>query len=179
MMKHVRKKAYNYWIQWARNRVQVNNPQTVNSKNIYILPSKFGWIYSVLVLSLFTGAINYQISTIFLMTFLLAVIGLISAWEACGNMNHLSIKLINIEDAQQNKPAKLTLLIQSPQKTRFGFDCYINKQCKIHIEEVSTEGTQVFLPITTSARGFFFTSSNCPYKLLSFWHFYSMELCLF
>jgi hypothetical protein len=39
------------------------------------------------------------------MTFLLAVIGLVSAWEAHANLKEISLKLISVEDTQQGKPA--------------------------------------------------------------------------
>lgn len=176
MIKQIKNRTYHYWTQWIRKRIRQGNPQIVNSKNIYIVPSGFGWAYGVLVLSLLTGAINYQISTIFLMTFLLAVVGLVSAWETQANLKELSIKFISIEDAQQGKPAQLILLIQSSQKIRFGLEFQIAKQAKIRLEKIPKQGLQILLPIETSKRGCFSVppiviSSQFPLGIFSVWSY--------
>lgn len=74
-----KKKVRAFWEGWVKKRNLPGNPQTLNSRNLYILPSGFGWAYGVIVLILFLVATNYQINTIFLMSFLVATIGLVSA----------------------------------------------------------------------------------------------------
>ena len=174
MITQIKASSINYWNQWIRKRSPASNPQTFNSKNVYILPSGFGWIYGLVLLTLFSGAINYQISTVFLMTFLLAVIGLVSAWEAHANLKEISIKLIAIEDAQQDKPAQLTLLIQSNNKVRYGLEFQIAKQSSQRLEKIPLEGLQLILPIETTKRGRFslppiVISSLFPFGIFHVW----------
>lgn len=175
-MKQFRDKTYNYWTQWIKKRIQPANPQRLHAKNIYILPSGMGWAYGLLVVSLFTGAINYQISMIFLMTFLLAVIGLVSAWEAHANLKELSVQFISVEDTQLGTPAQLTLLIRTQQKIRFGLEFQVGKQAKIRVEQISGQGQQITLPIETSSRGYFLmppiiVSSPFPFGIFSVWSY--------
>lgn len=176
MIKYIKNRSYPYWTQWIKKRIRQGNPQILHAKNIYILPSGFGWAYGVLLLSFLSGAINYQISTIFLMTFLLAVVGLVSAWEAHANIKALSIKFISIEDTQQGKPAQLALLIQSQQKIRFGLEFQIGKQAKIRLEKIPPQGVQIILPIQTSSRGYFplpaiIISSQFPFGIFCVWSY--------
>jgi uncharacterized protein (DUF58 family) len=161
---------------WIIKRGAKGNIQVIGSRNIYILPSKFGLVYVVLVLSLLTGAINYQISTIFLMTFLLAVVGLISAWETQLNLKGLSIQFISIEDAQQGVPAQLLLLIHSQEKMRYSIEFQIGSDPKTRIEKIPAEGLQIVLPVATFSRGVFpippiVISSNFPFGFFTVWSY--------
>lgn len=176
----MRKKNPRRWEHWIKKRNPRGNPQRLTSSNVYILPSKFGWIYGLVLLTFFTGAINYQISTVFLMTFLLAIIGLISAWEAQGNLKGLSIQLISIGDTQQGKPAQITLLIQPGDKVRFALEFQLDKQPKTRLEKIPLEGIQFILPIETIARGCFtlppiVISSVFPFGIFQVWGYAFFE----
>jgi len=170
----IKKNARSYWGSWAKRRTPKGNPQTLGSNNIYILPSGFGWVFGILLLSFFSGAINYQISMVFLMTFLLTVIALISAWEAHANLKDLTIKLISLEDAQQGKPAQAILLMTSNNKIRFGMDFQLAKQPKTRLEKIPLTGMQFIVPIETSQRGYFalppiVISSLFPFGIFRVW----------
>jgi uncharacterized membrane protein len=94
-------KATKVWEWWVKKRNRQTNPQILDARNLYILPSSFGWVYGVVVLSTLVAAINSQINTIFFMTFILGIIGLISCLEAHGNLEDLAIKFITINDTLQ------------------------------------------------------------------------------
>ncbi|MDI1352546.1 MAG: hypothetical protein PSV35_07225, partial [bacterium] len=176
----LKKNSLNYWEQWIKKRNRSGNPQILNANTIYILPSGFGLLYAVMLLTVFSGAINYQISAVFLMSFFLAIIGLVSAWEAHANLKSLSIKLISLEDAQQGDPVKVTLLIQSNKKMRFGLDFQIGSQHKIKLEKIPEEELQFILSIETTARGYFpmpriQISSLYPFGLFRVWSYAYFE----
>jgi uncharacterized protein (DUF58 family) len=170
----------NYWVKWVKKRNRLGNPQTLHSRNLYILPSGFGWAYGLVVVTLLFGSINYQISTMFLMTFILAIIGLISAWEAHANLKNLAFQFIAVEDAQQGTPAKITLLIQATNKIRFGVDFQIASQPKIRLEKIPLEGLQFIVPIETATRGFFplpavIISGLFPFGIFKVWSYAYFE----
>lgn len=174
MITHIKNKGHTYWNQWIKKRNTPGNPQILDSNTVYILPSGFGWTYGLLLLSLFSGAINYQISTVFLMTFLLAVIGLVSAWEAHTNLKDLSIKLISVKDAQQGTPAQMILLIQGNNKFRFGLEFKLARQPPTRLEKIPPEGIQFILPLETTNRGCFpvprmTISSLFPFGIFRVW----------
>lgn len=181
MINQVKIKSKNYWNQWINNRTPLTNPQILGSNNVYILPSGLGWIYGLIVLTLCSGAINYQISTLFLMTFLMAVIGLTSAWEAHSNLKDLSIQLISVEDTPQGKPAQVTLLIKPNTKTRFGVVFQIANQPVTRIEKIPPEGMQFILPVETTKRGCFALprikiSSLYPFGIFKVWGYARFDL---
>lgn len=174
MIKQIKKRLFAYWDKWINKKITKSNPQFLDSKNIYILPSGFGWAYGLLVLSLFSGAINYQISTVFLMTFLLATIGLISAWETHANLKDLSIQLISIEDTYEGIPVQAVLFIQSNNRVHFELEFLLGNQLITCLEKVSPQGTQFILPIVTTGRGCYAlpkitVSSRFPFGLFRVW----------
>jgi uncharacterized protein (DUF58 family) len=177
---YLKTKGFNYWNQWIKKRKTAGNPQILEANTVYILPSGFGCAYGFLLLTLFSGAINYQISTVFLMTFLLAVIGLVSAWEAHANLKELSIKLIAIKDAQSGTPAQITLLIQGNNKMRYGLEFKLPNQPASRLEMIPAEGMQYVLPIETSHRGCFplpriVISSLFPFGIFRVWGYASFD----
>lgn len=169
-----------FWDEWAKKRNRAGNLQTLNSRNIYILPSGFGCIYGLVVIILFLISINYQINTVFLMTFLLITVGLVSAWEAHANFNYLSFRLIAIEDAEQGTPAKIVIFIHPNNKSRFGIEFQIASQPKIRLEKVPPEGVQFIIPIETKERGYFSIprvniSSLYPFGIFRVWSYAYFE----
>lgn len=165
-----------FWQKWVRKRNQSGNPQSVHSRNLYVLPSGFGWVYGVVVLAIFLGAINSQISTVFYMAFLLAVIGIVSAWEAHANLKNLSFRLINVEDSSQGTPARMTIIIQPNNKLRWGIEFQIAAQPKTRLERIPPEGLQFVIPVETTERGYFLVpviviSSLYPFGIFRVWSY--------
>ncbi|MES2217991.1 MAG: hypothetical protein V4501_06235 [Pseudomonadota bacterium] len=168
------------WERWVKKRNRAGNPQTLDSHNLYILPSKFGWAYGVVVITTLVGAVNSQINTIFLMTFLLAIIGMISALEAHANLKDLSFKFIVIKDSQQGIPVKITLFIQANRKRRFGVEFQIASQPKTRLEKIPLEGIEFIVPVETPMRGRFLLppitiSSLFPFGIFRVWSYLYFE----
>ena len=174
MITHAKIKFRARWDKWARRRQASGNPQTIDSRNLYILPSGFGWAYGAVVIILLTSAINYQINTIFLMTILLVMIGMLSAYEAHANLLNLSFQFVATEDAQQEIPAKITLIVRANTKNRFGISLRIASQPETRLEQIPSEGLQFIIPIKTVNRGYFplppiIISSVFPFNIFGVW----------
>ena len=155
------------------------NPQYFNSKNVYIIPSSFGWAYAFVLLTLFFGAINYQVSLAFLMVFLIALMGLGSAWQGHANLKGLTIKLVSIDDTYEGKPAKINLLIFSQQK-RFNLEFQVDKQASVTLENIETQPLPCSLLLETNKRGYFTLpplkiSSVFPLGLFKVWGYVYFE----
>jgi uncharacterized protein (DUF58 family) len=77
---------------------ETHNPPTrdsilLHNRRLYILPTRFGYMFAILLLFLFLGAINYQNSMAFMLTFMLTSLGIISLWHTHKNLLGLTIKL--------------------------------------------------------------------------------------
>lgn len=65
----------------------------LHNRRLYILPTRFGYLFALLLLSLFLAAINYQNSMAFVLTFMLTALGIISLWQTHKNLLGLTIKM--------------------------------------------------------------------------------------
>ncbi|MFT5506274.1 MAG: hypothetical protein ACI845_001115 [Gammaproteobacteria bacterium] len=66
---------------------------TLHNRRLYILPTRFGYLFAVMLLFLFLAAINYQNSMAFVLTFMLTALGIVSLWKTHGNILNLKIEL--------------------------------------------------------------------------------------
>lgn len=143
-----------YWSSWARRRAFSYHPQRFDFGNLYILPSAFGWIFGLVVFTIFLCAINYQVSLAFFMTFLLAIIGMMSAWEAHMNLKDLSIHCLSIVEAHENESIKIIVSFNFPQQNCYALSCFFDVSQQIILEKV-TSNTTITLNLLTTKRGRF------------------------
>ena len=54
---------------WFRIAQPIDNETKLSRRHIYILPTRFGWLYALLLIALLIGSINYSLSLGFAMTF--------------------------------------------------------------------------------------------------------------
>lgn len=64
----------------------------VDRHNIYILPSKSGWLFIASLIAILTGAINYNNNMAYLLCFFLSSLGFIAMLQTHQNLNKLIIK---------------------------------------------------------------------------------------
>lgn len=65
----------------------------LSQRRLYILPTRFGYIYAAMLLLLLLAAINYENSMAYALTFLLAGLGIISLWQTHKNLLGLAVEL--------------------------------------------------------------------------------------
>jgi len=79
---------------WFEKR---NPPSTdailLHSRRLYILPTRFGYLFAMLLMFLFLAAINYQNSMAFVLTFMLTSLGLVSLWQTHKNLLGLRVRM--------------------------------------------------------------------------------------
>jgi len=79
------------------NYIASRNPPSkdkilLHNRRLYILPTRFGYLFGVMLLFLFLAAINYQNSMAFVLTFLLTALAIISLWQTHKNL--LGVEII-------------------------------------------------------------------------------------
>ena len=82
-----------YWQKWFRVAKNHNSVATLNPRQIYILPTRWGIFYAVMLVLLLVGSINYSISLGYYVTFLLASLGNMAMLHTWRNLVHLTVSL--------------------------------------------------------------------------------------
>lgn len=88
------KQGYKQWFnkrfnQWLSQRIPAANEQKLNNRNIFIVPTKFGYGYVFSVLTLFLLGTNYQNNLILLISYLFASVFLTSMLYSFFNLSRL------------------------------------------------------------------------------------------
>lgn len=100
------------WIEQRNPRTR--EPILLHNKRVYILPTRFGYLYAVMLFVLMLAAINYQNSMAFVMTFLLTAIGIVSLWQTHKNLLGLSIELKTPQPVFQGEHLELFFKLGNP-----------------------------------------------------------------
>ena len=75
----------------SRKEIKADSSFSINNKNIYILPSKAGWLFIVALIAILSGAINYNNSLVYLLCFFLASLCFIAMLMTHKNLKNIII----------------------------------------------------------------------------------------
>lgn len=94
LFQRIRQRARN----WARKR-QGNDPSpvTLERRRVYILPTRAGVIFGMMLFAMLLGSMNYSNSMGFVLTFFLAGLGLVSMHHCHRNLEGLVLRIGRVE----------------------------------------------------------------------------------
>ena len=124
-------------------------PYQLHRRNVYILPTKYGLMFAALLLLMLIGAINYNNSLAYLVTFLLASLSVVAILHTYRNLLRLSLTSGHIEprfvgetltipvriDNRQG-PARLAIEIYFPDEHPSVLDIEAQQQQNIDLETI-------------------------------------------
>jgi len=106
---------------WFHNRLRRTDTLTLTQRNVYILPTRAGWMLALTLLLLLVASINYQLNLGYLLTFLLAGSAVVGMHVCHGNLRGLTLNLHPPEPVHASQPVDLQVrLISERQRTRYG-----------------------------------------------------------
>ncbi len=101
------------YIPW-RPPVMESGPIRLNARRLYILPTRAGLIYALLMLGLLVGAMNYSVSLAYLFTFWLAGLGIVAMLHTQRNLAGLTVRDKAVVPVFAGGTACFTLLLENP-----------------------------------------------------------------
>jgi len=96
-------------MRWVRRRGPTHPPLTLRYRQIYILPTGFGWIAGLLLAGMLLGSLNFNNNLGLLTTFLVAGTGLLSMHMAHRNLDGLRIGRVHAPRVHAGQPLKLAI----------------------------------------------------------------------
>jgi uncharacterized protein (DUF58 family) len=105
---------------WLTARLPRTDTQLLTQGNIYILPTRAGWMFALTLLVLLLASVNYQLNLGYILTFLLAGSGVVSMHITHGTLRGLTLHLRPVAPAFAGSPAVLDIVMSSPSSPRFG-----------------------------------------------------------
>jgi uncharacterized protein (DUF58 family) len=96
-------------------RIQrVPGPVTIRRQRIYIVPTRFGYVFGLMLFVMLLGAMNYSNSMAFALTFLLAGLGLVCMHHTHRNLVHLSVRAGRHAPVFAGQNAQFQLVLDNP-----------------------------------------------------------------
>ena len=115
-------------------------PVTLNPRKTYILPTRYGFLFLLLLLVMLIGSVNYNNNLGFLLTFLLSSMCVISLYYTNGNLKGIRILAAHARPVFAGDPATFELVIQAKGHDRHAIVFHFTDQPDlqpetIHIDE--------------------------------------------
>lgn len=113
-------------IQTAAPRHFIRLPVKLNRKRIYILPTRYGVLFIVVLSALLIGSVNYKNNLGFLLTFLLGGMAFISIFHTYRNLCGIQIMSATAKPVFAGGQAvfKLHIRLENPSRTAVGFSFF-------------------------------------------------------
>ncbi|MBI3186621.1 MAG: DUF58 domain-containing protein [Gammaproteobacteria bacterium] len=142
---------------WAAQRLPKNTDKIcLDRRRIYILPTRNGMIFSLVLLVILAGAINYQNSMGYLLTFLTLAIMLLAMIATHQNLNRLCITAVNAQSVFNGQAAKFSLTLSRVTQRDYiniSFQCPEQTRVAAHLP-ATQNNTHIDLPVMTTQRGY-------------------------
>ena len=105
---------------WLQARLPRNDTLLLTQGNIYILPTRAGFMFGLTLLVLLVASVNYQLNLGYVLTFLLAGSGVVSMHLTHATLRGLTLHLKPVAPVFAESPAVLDVVLTAPAKARFG-----------------------------------------------------------
>ncbi|MBT4075007.1 MAG: DUF58 domain-containing protein [Gammaproteobacteria bacterium] len=141
--------------------IVLRNPATtgkisLHNRRLYILPTRFGYLYAIMQVVLLLAAINYQNSMAYVLTFLLTALGIISLWQTHKNLLGLSIQLKTPQPVFQQEELVLDFVIShSNLVDRYAIGIQYMNQPPIYISLKPEQSNILSLSLPAVKRGLY------------------------
>ncbi len=147
----IREKITQRFLLFLNKRMPSSDQQTLSQKNIFILPTRFGFSFICFVLLLFILGTNYQNNLILFISYLLSSIFVTAMLYCFFNMTGLMVSAKGKYQDFCHETLYVPIIFMSSTE-RFGFDCYFQEEHSIRVETINGK-IKVNVPVLYSTRG--------------------------
>ena len=111
------------WLQqrikaWWESRLPRSDTHVLTQRNVYILPSRAGFMFAVTLVTLLLASINYQLNLGYVLTFLLAGSGVVSMHLTHNTLRGLQLHLRPVAAVFAGDPAAIEVVLAAPAQDR-------------------------------------------------------------
>lgn len=142
------------WKSWLRIARAEHAPAELSGRHIYILPTRYGVLYALVVLAMLVGSINYTLSLGFVLTFLLAGMGMMAMLHTWRNLAHLTIEARRADPVFAGEDAIFEIAATEHKlRARYAVVAHFQNGGQIYADIPAGEEALMRLALPTSRRG--------------------------
>jgi uncharacterized protein (DUF58 family) len=152
-----RQTARRWFDAWIQRRGPIHPPLTLAYRQIYILPTRFGWLIAVLLFAMLMGSLNFNNNLGLFTTFLVAGIGLLSMHIAHRNLDGIRVAAVAAGQAFAGEPLPLAITLQDTKgRRRSGLVAEIKGEDPSKgVDLPASASAELKLAVATEARGWY------------------------
>jgi uncharacterized protein (DUF58 family) len=170
---------------WARRRQGDDRlPIVVNTRRVYILPTRAGLAFAVLVVVMLLAGLNYSNSVAMLITFLLAGFGMIAMHLTHRNLVGVTFRAVANVDAFVGEHGRLLVTLDNTADTaRIGLECEVSGSPRAGVDVPANGSARADIGLTLERRGRLgidriTLSTRFPFGLFRSWTYVHVEASL-
>ena len=148
----VARQRFEAWV--TRGQRPTRQPVRLDRRRIYILPTRQGYAFALLLLVLFLWSINYSNSMGFAFTFLLSAVALNSMWRAHNNLLDLVVQPGGGEPVFAGQDARFSYRLDNPgPEPRYGVALQWRDRPPVYANVPARGSATVVLAVPAGRRG--------------------------
>lgn len=155
-------------------------PVLLHRRKVYILPTRQGMVFALLLVLMLVGSINYNNSLGFMLTFLLASLSVIAILYTYRNLLDIEVSIGHIEPVYCQQTVSIPFIFQNNNYDRYSIKLSYGKQNEIEFDLSINTDYPVYFPLLMDKRGVHsldkFTFSTCfPLGLFRAWSYFHVN----
>ena len=128
----------------------------LHNRRLYILPTRFGYLFGLLLLVLFLAAINYENSMAFVLTFMLTALAIVSLWQTHKNLLGLEVNLLAPKPVFNGESCEFEFILRHHNNSiRYAVGLQYANQIPVYLTIEPGGSASAKLKIPTTKRGQF------------------------
>ncbi len=167
---------------WLNNRMPPANSVTLDQRKIFILPTRQGLYFAILVSAMVMAGINYQNSLVFALAFLLASLFMVAMLHTYRNLSGLNLVSGPVQPAFAGEEAEFTIVLKrlgdrTYESLQLGWDSSLLTSASLVTEE--ERRVRIFVKAKRRGRfnpGRFLLQSNYPLGLFRAWSWVDLDM---
>ncbi len=128
-------------------------PVTLVQRRIFILPTRQGYLFAVVLVILLLASINYTLSLGFVLTFLLASMAGTAMLHTWRNLAHLRLRPGRCDPVFAGETALFPVTVETPARARFSIAVRRRDEDAVYADIGAGEFAVVTLPVVVAQRG--------------------------
>jgi uncharacterized protein (DUF58 family) len=137
----------------SSDRRSAQLPFTIQRRHFQIRPTRYGYVFILMVLGMFVGSVNYNSNLGFLLAFLLGSMAFVSLVHTCKNIHGVTILSINSRSVFAGQQVKFEFRLKSGGKKHVQIGIGFNKGNAIHCDIVEGHNQRVDVCASATSRG--------------------------
>lgn len=148
-----RREMAEFWLHLLRRNVAERGPITLDRRRVYVLPTRAGVLFSFVLLAMLLGAINYNNSLAYALTFLLVSLALVSILHTFRNLHRLTFHAGHPFETFAGSTVRFPIAIENRQGERFAVALQCDKQEVVIVDVAADEMRWLDLHLPSQHRG--------------------------